>query len=226
MNLKLNSMGEILIVPTLIIQDKNTSFQIFKVNGKIKTIEDFNQEKDYSNIIILRSFLYFLRYLFKNPSKTSLLVLFDNSKIDFDNIYSSNDIDKETTPQYLCFDFLYYIQQIYKTHIYFQFEDFLEVISTRPSKVSNIIQSNKEKIVNDKTCMDIIENDKAMKDVFYLISVDIIKTISPTEDLVIYNEKRYIKKEVGSISKNGELLEIKSSFPKKDLKSRMWIMVN
>ncbi|KAM9954626.1 hypothetical protein ACTFIW_003226 [Dictyostelium discoideum] len=226
-----NSIDEILIEPMLIVQDINTSFQFFKVNGIIKTIEDFNQEKDYSNIIILRSFLYFLQYLFKNPSKTSLLVLFDISKIDFDN-NSSNDIDNESTPQYLCFDFLYFIKQIYGIDIYFQFEDFLEIISTRPSIVSNIIQSNKEKILNDIICMDIIENDIAMKDVFYLLSVDIIKTISPTVNLVIYDKRYYIQKEVGSISKIREWKKfgIISSHPdavvflkygKKDLKSAM-----
>lgn len=65
----------------------------------------------------------------------------------------------------------------------------MEIISTRPSIVSNIIQSNKKKILNDIICMDIIENDISMKDVFYLLSVDIIKTISPTVNLVIYDKR-------------------------------------
>ncbi|KAM9987599.1 hypothetical protein ACTFIZ_000110 [Dictyostelium cf. discoideum] len=186
--------NSIILLPSLIIKDDITSFHFFDYNLKdsIKTIEDFNIEKDYSNIVIIRSLLYYLQHIQRNPSKVISLVLINL------NLFEENE--SSNSESYLFFDIFYLIKQLHgNSTIIESWDNFISSLSKPMSLVSNYIQTNYKKILDDPLSIDILYNDESMshfKPFVYDKIKEIYKNVWLIRDI---NNNNYIRKSSGYI---------------------------
>ncbi|KAN0032663.1 hypothetical protein ACTFIV_006571 [Dictyostelium citrinum] len=198
-----NCYKSIILIPSLIVKDENTSYHFFDYNLKdsIKTIEDFNNEKDYSNIVIIRSLLYYLQHIQKNPLKVISLVLINLNSFEENENTADGGL-------FLFFDIFYLIKQLHgSATIIDSWDSFISSLSKPISLISNYIQSNSKKIFDDLLCMDILYNDESMshfKPFIYNKVREINNNVWLVRDI---NNNNYIRKASGYI--NSKLKEIK-----------------
>ncbi|EAL60845.1 hypothetical protein DDB_G0293292 [Dictyostelium discoideum AX4] len=178
--------NSIILLPLLIIKDDITSFHFFDYNLKdsIKTIEDFNNEKE--------CLLYYLQNIQKNPSNANSLVLINL------NLFEENEsTDNES---FLFFDIFYLIKQLHGlSTIIDSWDNFISSLSKPISLVSNYIQTNLKKILDDPLSIDILYNDESMSH-FKPFIYDKIKEIKKNVWLIRdKNNNNYIRKLSGYI---------------------------
>ncbi|EGC32422.1 hypothetical protein DICPUDRAFT_155584, partial [Dictyostelium purpureum] len=105
-NNKFKEFNDQIIVPCYIVQDINTSYYFFKSELKIKSIEDII-EKDYNDISIIRSLLYYFEYFVSNPSNSNQVIL----------IKSKSVLDQQTEDFLIILDISYFIRRVYGFYI-------------------------------------------------------------------------------------------------------------
>ncbi|EGC35208.1 hypothetical protein DICPUDRAFT_79056 [Dictyostelium purpureum] len=198
-NNKFKEFNNIIITPCYIVQDINTSYYFFKSELKIKSIKDII-EKDYNNISITRSLLYYLEYFVSNQSNSSQVIL----------IKSKSVLDQETEDFLINFDVSYFIKRVYGIYIENRnWDKYIRTIYSGKSLYSNYFITNKNKILNDKTSLEIIErNNDKMKDIIGYDKIFIIEEIEKIKEnvhLVKINDKFYIRKITGSIRETKEM---------------------
>ncbi|EGC39923.1 hypothetical protein DICPUDRAFT_74505 [Dictyostelium purpureum] len=200
-NNKFKEFNDQIIVPCYIVQDINTSYYFFKSELKIKSIEDII-EKDYNDISIIRSLLYYFEYFVSNPSNSNQVIL----------IKSKSVLDQQTEDFLIILDISYFIRRVYGFYIesiYPNWEKYISTVYSGKSLYSNYFIINKNKILNDITSLEIIQrnNDKIDVIIGYDIIFNIIeiKKIKENVHLVKINDKFYIRKITGSIRETKEI---------------------
>ncbi|KAM9954161.1 hypothetical protein ACTFIR_009300 [Dictyostelium discoideum] len=199
-NEKIN--GEIILEPLFVFEDSNVTFHFYEYKSSFentKSIESYSKDNstDYNGIVIIRSLLYYIQYYLSNYK--------NDSDHDDDNNISLKLVlvNMKDNESLIYFDIQYLIYRLYGVDISLtnEWSKINEsLINGTPSLITNFIQTNKNKILNDSICLEILSNELMVD--FKPIEIEIqreINHVTSVVSVVNSSKKKFVRKAIGSI---------------------------